>query len=175
MNKLLGILSVTACALGTAAPATADPATFPGRLDVALAAAHSHKCLDVDGASLDDGVVMIQHACHAGLNQRWVPVPAGRGTFRIMSVHSGKCLDVPGASLSDDVPIIQYACHDGLNQRWALRPSRSGLQLQVQHSKKCFDVRGASTADGAAVVQNACASGTPSQSWFPILGLPPAA
>ncbi len=131
-----------------------------------LVARHSGKCLDVNGASLDDLASIIQWDCHEGDNQQWSVEPAGDGYYHIRARHSGKGLDVSGASLDDGAPVIQYAPHGGDNQQWRLVPVADGYYLVVaRHSGKALDVVGASPDNGTPIIQYSVHSGE-NQQWL---------
>lgn len=78
-----------------------------------LVARHSAKCLDVDGASDENGAPIIQFTCHFGPNQRWTSQHIGRGVI-LRAVHSGKCLDARNPNFPapprSDAPLQQFAC-----------------------------------------------------------------
>jgi hypothetical protein len=78
-----------------------------------LVARHSSKCLDVDGASDENGTPIIQFTCHFGPNQRWTSQRVGRGVI-LRAVHSGKCLDARNPDFPNpprsDAPLQQWAC-----------------------------------------------------------------
>ena len=119
-----------------------------------LVASHSGKCLDVPGASGQDGVALMQWACHGGANQQWEEVPA-TGGFMLRSRLSGKCIDVEGGSTQAAARVLQWGCHGGANQvfNW-----RDGM-LVARHSNQCLDLNGAGTADGVALIQYPCHGG----------------
>ena len=132
----------------------------------ALVASHSQKCLDVNGASVDDGAPVIQWQCHGGENQQWRIEAAADGYSRIIARHSGKCLDVNGASLDDGASAIQWQCHGGENQQWRIEAASDGYSRVIaRHSGKCLDVNGASLDDGASVIQWQCHGGE-NQRWL---------
>ena len=85
-----------------------------------LVSRHSGMCLDVSGASTEDGATIIQWPCHGGANQQWRLEAVGEG-YRFVARHSGKCLDVTGWSTDDGTGIIQWQCHGGANQTWLAR------------------------------------------------------
>lgn len=131
-----------------------------------ITARHSGKCLDVSGASSDDGAAVIQWSGHGGDNQRWRLVPAGDGYFTITAKHSGKCLDVSGVSRDDGAGIIQWSGWGGDNQKFRLEEAGDGsYRIVAKHSGKCLDVSGASTGDGARVIQWSSWGGD-NQKWF---------
>ena len=116
-------LSMTVC-LSFSGPAMAATTRHGvsrplGRLSRVIAR-HSGKCLDVSGASTEDGAAIIQWTCHGGANQQWRLEAVGEG-YRFVARHSGKCLDVTGWSTDDGTGIIQWQCHGGANQTWLVR------------------------------------------------------
>jgi uncharacterized protein (DUF1800 family) len=140
-----------------------------------LIARHSTKCLDVDGASTDDGAPLIQWSCHGGLNQRWRLESTGDGYVRLIAMHSGKALDVDGASTSNGAPLIQWTPHNGINQHWQLQAVGGGYYtIAARHSGKVMDVGHALTTDGAPLLQWP-ANGNLNQQWLlrPVDGIPP--
>ncbi|WHM40948.1 RICIN domain-containing protein [Streptomyces sp. BPTC-684] len=94
-------------------------------------AAHSGKCLDVEGGpgATDNGDNVHQWTCHnpPRSNQRWFLQEAGDGyAYQIQAAHSGKCLDVeggPGAT-ADGTNVYQWTCLGpaNTNQWWYLAP-----------------------------------------------------
>lgn len=77
-------------------------------------------CVDVQGASPDDGAPVLLWTCNGQGNQRFTPrpVPDSGGRVQLVAGHSGKCLDVAGTSVQ------QYDCHGAdaeptlRNQSW---------------------------------------------------------
>ena len=142
---------------GPTDPGPTDPGpTDPGPTDpvrgVQLQAAHTgSKCLDVSGASSENGSALIQWQCHGGDNQVWSIEPADDGYSRVVAGNSGKCLDVSGVSTEDGAPVLQWQCHSGANQQWRVEPVGDGYRFIARHSGKCLDVPGWSTDDGIAI------------------------
>ncbi len=127
---------------------------------------HSEKCLDVYGASTEDGAAVIQSSCSRGANQQWRLEPVANSAFRLVARHSGKVLDVSGAVIDDLAPVIQFPWHGGENQLWTLEPVSDGyLRIVARHSGKVLDVAGASLDDGAPVIQYTAHGGT-NQQWL---------
>jgi len=119
-----------------------------------LLAGHSGKCVDVHGASGQDGAAIIQWGCHGGANQQFEQVPAAGG-FMLRARHTGKCLDVYGGFTQAGTRVIQWTCHGGANQVFNWRDGA----LVARHSNQCLDVHGASGADGAVLIQWPCHGG----------------
>ncbi|HEX2453638.1 MAG TPA: DUF1800 family protein [Vicinamibacterales bacterium] len=119
-----------------------------------LVAGHSGKCLDVSGASTEDGAQVVQWTCNGGLDQRWTLQPAADGYYNLIAAHSGKALDVTGMSVDDGAQVIQYTINGGANQQWLPMPVGGGYYtLTARHSGKALDVSGVSVDDGAPVIQ----------------------
>src|SRR5262249_7094802 len=67
---------------------------------------NSGKCLDVSGASTEDGAAVIQWRCDGSANQQWRPELVASGAVRLVARHSGKALDVSGGASGDLAPGI---------------------------------------------------------------------
>ena len=76
------------------------------------------KCLDVSGASIDNGANVIQWECHGKTNQKWTYDDSTKK--RLTNVSSGKCLDVDtgGGTRRNGANVIQGGCHQEINQKW---------------------------------------------------------
>ena len=152
-----------------ASPASAEQATDETDLSrigsSVIVAKHSGQCLDVTGASQDNGAAVIQWPCHGGSNQQWSLYNAGDGYYLVTVNHSGQCLDVTGASQDNGAAVIQWPCHGGDNQQWSIVPEGNGyFSFIARHSGQCLDVTGASQDNGAAVIQWPCHGGD-NQQW----------
>src|SRR5262245_4946132 len=119
-----------------------------------LVAHHSGKCLDVSGASTDDGAPVIQWTCNGGLSQRWTLHATADGNYLLIAAHSGKARDVKAEWQRDGARVIQYTISGGANQEWLPQPAGDGYYtLTAHHSGKVLDVSGESPDDGAPVIQ----------------------
>jgi hypothetical protein len=119
-----------------------------------LFARHSGRCLDIEGASPDNGADAIQWDYWGGQNQifriEWVET----SHYRLIAQHSGKVLDVEGAFTDNGVQIQQYDWWGGDNQRFRLDPVAPGYyRVVAKHSNKCLDVAGISVDNGARITQ----------------------
>ena len=78
-----------------------------------LVAEHSHKCLDVYGAEMNNGARIIQFECHDRPNQLWTINRVGN-VKTLKAVHSGKCLDAGNpqfpAPPKRDAVLQQWTC-----------------------------------------------------------------
>ncbi|KUN58237.1 hypothetical protein AQJ46_43280 [Streptomyces canus] len=86
-----------------------------------IVAAHSGKCLDVEGWGTHDGARVIQWPCHGGNNQKWYLERRADNQWQIRSLHSGKCLDAHNPALTappQGTRLQQWTCLGGQNQAW---------------------------------------------------------
>jgi len=160
MGRLSAILLFLCCAATVSAQDWRGRGDGPGRRPTPIIASHSNKCVDVYGASADNGAAVIQWSCHYGDNQTWRFEWQGNGMYQIVAQHSGKCLDLnlnsPGRGYNNGDRIIQWDCHGGQNQKWYVVAVGDGYQIRSAFSRKCLDVSGVSTADGAPMHQWEC-------------------
>src|SRR4051794_11469826 len=83
----------TAVVSVTPSPAGAAPAAGATYL---LAARSSGRCVDVPGASVDNGAQLQQWGCHADQAWQQFTVKAqANGQFNLVNVNSTRCVDVP--------------------------------------------------------------------------------
>jgi hypothetical protein len=78
-----------------------------------------NRCLDVNGASKDNGAQVLQWDCHGGPNQQWRLQRDGDG-FRFVSLNSGRCIGVDSGSPAPGAAARQWDCDNSANQRWQL-------------------------------------------------------
>jgi galactose oxidase len=147
---VLGLFSFLAL---WASPAQALTSTPHG----GLLAAHSAKCLAVEGASTAAGARVVQASCRQAGNDQWQMQPNGNDV-QLINKQSGLCMAVTNASLSNAAQVVQVACATANNQLWTLSVQGAGYALKAKHSGQCLDVYGASQADGAAAIQWPCSS-----------------
>lgn len=95
---------------------------YTGSGEYEIRALHSGLCLDISGASLDDGASLIQWPCNGQTNQRFRINATPSGTYEIRAVHSDKCLDVPWELTTPGVRIQQFQCHGRANQQFYFQP-----------------------------------------------------
>ena len=121
-----------------------------------IVAAHSGKCFDVDGRSVENGPTgkTVQQECDGHLSQRWRLDPVGGDDYKLVNVNSNKCADV-GAD-GNGAQVWQWGCYDTTNQIWTKKKQGDGFALVSKRSGRCVDVLGASQDDGATVVQWDC-------------------
>jgi len=138
---------------------TPTPTPPPSGNYVRLQNRHSGKCIDVEGASSDNGANIFQWTCHSNANQQWLMEDMGSGYIRLRAQHSNKCADVWAWSTEDGGEIRQYTCTSGTNQQWTVEDMGSGyFRLRNRYSGKCMDDWAWNTADGADLRQYTCNS-----------------
>jgi hypothetical protein len=123
-----------------------------------ITAVSSGKCLDVPGASTDDGILLFQWTCHGKANQQWQVKNLGGGEHQIISVNSDKCVDLKGGNTDEGAPVQQWPCRDSNdNQRWRITSVSGGAKrIQSVKSGKCLEVAGSGSANGVAIEQGDC-------------------
>ena len=121
------------------------------------------KCMDVSGASKDNGAAVVAWPCHGGNNQRWNFVKRADGYYQIVNRNSGKCLDVTSFSKANGGRIQQWACAGSDNQAWTVETG-GVTRLRAKQSGKCLDLTGSSQANGVQIQQWDCGGGE-NQRW----------
>ena len=116
----------------------------------------SNKCIDIYGASQNDGALAVQYGCHNGDNQQFNFIAIG-SAFQIKAEHSGKCLGVENASLTSGAKIVQLTCDATKNNMlWRISGVGSQRQISALHSNMCMNVTGAFTTNNAQIIQSPC-------------------
>jgi hypothetical protein len=87
-------------------------------IDVRLKSKKSGLCLDVSGASKNNGAKVVQWTCGNQANQKWRIVSTKDGWYEIRAVHSNKCLDVKGGARNDGAKLQQWACANVKQQKF---------------------------------------------------------
>lgn len=122
-------------------------------------------CVDVQGASREDGAPVQQYTCNGTPAQRWNLINIQNDVFELRSEASGKCLDVRGASAANGAAVQQYTCNGTAAQRWSVQALGAGVYRLVSRtgSSKCLDVPQASSQNAVKLQQYTC-NGTAAQS-----------
>lgn len=120
-----------------------------------IKAMHSDKCLDVAGATTENGANIQQYSCTDVPQQKWRLAEATDKSVKIVSKKSGKVLDVAGNSASNGANIQQWE-YEGVVNQWfvMVRMKEEGTQdeyykIIAQNSGKCLDIAGAGMDDTA--------------------------
>jgi hypothetical protein len=121
---------------------------------------HSGKCLDVAGASSNDGAAINQYGCWGGNNQKFTVESQGNNTYRLKGVASGKCIGVVNGATNDGAGIEQRTCGANNSQLFQLNnKGNNTFELKHVSSGKCVDVKGNSTGDSVGLQLWSCHGG----------------
>ena len=114
-----------------------------------LHSAHNYRCIDVQGASLNNHALVQQFTCSGANHQRWQFLRTSTpGRWKIKSKNSGKCLDLPGGNTNNGVQIQQFTCQSGnANQEWFVT---EGFERDTVEIKRASSATNASTFLGRA-------------------------
>ncbi|MFI9238025.1 RICIN domain-containing protein [Streptomyces sp. NPDC053079] len=127
---------------------------------VTLKAAHSGKCLDIDGGKADNGVRAQQWNCNGSDAQKWRAVPVADSSFELRNVASGKCLEVENSATKVGAPVQQWSCVNAKNMRWQIvlvDPVKKLHQLRPTHTEdRCLDIADAKDNNGTKAQQWYC-------------------
>jgi hypothetical protein len=124
-----------------------------------LSPVHSGLCMDVAGASMDNGAQIQQYACNGSAAQSFTLDPRGNGQYRIVSSRSGKCIDVPSGDKNNGTILQQWDCSENVNQLFNVKILAGGIKtFQSVVSGKCLDVTGISMSAGAKIQQWDCSN-----------------
>ncbi|MEV6633652.1 endo-1,4-beta-xylanase [Actinoplanes sp. NPDC051470] len=110
-----------------------DPSTPPnpggsGR----IVGAQSGRCVDVPGASQNNGTRVQLYDCNGQSNQAWTLTSSKQ-----LTVYGNRCLDAAGSGNGSAVQI--YSCNGQTNQQWNVT---SGGTITGVQSGRCLDVWG---------------------------------
>ncbi|MEV7130739.1 non-reducing end alpha-L-arabinofuranosidase family hydrolase [Streptomyces sp. NPDC093260] len=130
----------------------------------ALRGAGSNRCLDVVGASQDNGAYLQIYDCWGGTNQQWTLTDDHQ-----LTVYGDRCLDVPGHATTPGTRVQIWSCSGGANQQW--RVNSDGTVVGVE-SGLCLEATGGGTANGTAVQTGTCNGGS-NQKWAGLADTPP--
>jgi hypothetical protein len=99
--------------------------------------ANSGKCLEVANASTEADAPIRQATCTGAAHQRWRPVPASDGLFRLEAEHSGLVLDVDGPASDDNGTfVVQNPARDLMDTMWELRKATDGAFVALRESNE---------------------------------------
>jgi len=144
-------------ALRSVAGSIGDPNSGGGgQQNVQVVGTGSGRCLDVTGASTNNGTQLQLYDCHGGTNQRFT-YTAGKQ----LQVYGNKCLDASGQGTANGTAVVIWDCNGQTNQQWNVNPG--GAITGVQ-SGLCVDASGRGTANGTRIQLYAC-NGQTNQQW----------
>ncbi|WP_432933170.1 lectin [Microbispora sp. CA-135349] len=148
--------TITLLPPGTPGPSPTPSPTGGTGSTSALKGVGSGRCLDVSGASQNNGAQVQIWDCNGQANQRWTSTSAGE-----LRVYGNKCLDVNGGGTADGTGVIIWDCNGQNNQKWRLNSDGS---ITAVGANKCLDVSNNGTANGSKVHIWTCHGGT-NQQW----------
>ncbi|MDI6104214.1 endo-1,4-beta-xylanase [Actinoplanes sp. NEAU-A12] len=123
---------------GPSSPGPSGSPSTPGGAN-RIVGAQSGRCVDVPGASQNNGTRVQLYDCNGQANQAWT-----RTSGKQLTVYGSKCLDAAGSGNGSAVQI--YSCNGQANQQWNV--NANGTITGVQ-SGRCLDVWG--TGNGQQV------------------------
>jgi hypothetical protein len=173
---------------GCAAPLVGEPEQPTEESDEAITAGTVYKltlpkmsgdtgnCVDVAGASLNNGANIQEWDCNGGVAQQFVAEAGPSPYFRFKNTNSGKCLNIyagaidaahPVSGNANGANIQQWTCGTGDNNYWALVSYNGGYQFKSKLAtgdgvRRCMDVTGGAThtANGTNIELWSCGSTT---------------
>lgn len=120
----------------------------------------SGRCLDIAGASTQNGAAASLWDCHGNTNQRFTYTPSGE-----VKVYGNKCLDASGDGRTDGTRAVIWDCNGQDNQKWNLNNDGT---ITGKASGLCLALSGGRTDNGAPAQLSTCSGGS-NQRWsFPI-------
>nr|WP_062342982.1 lectin [Herbidospora sakaeratensis] len=137
-------------------PTTPSPTPTPTTSTSPLRGVASNRCVDVTGASQNNGTAVVLWDCNGQSNQQWTSTAAGE-----LRVYGNKCLDVNNNGTADGTGVLIWDCNGQNNQKWRFNGDGS---ITAIGANKCLDVSGASTANNARIQIWTC-TGATNQRW----------
>lgn len=111
------------------------------------------KCLQVEGASTEDGAKVNQATYTGAANQQWDLTYLGGSVYEFKAKHSGKVLGTIASSGADFTKIEQALDTDALGQRWKLQPGAPGYFRVTPwvNNKAALSTQGKGEGEGAYI------------------------
>lgn len=138
---------------------------------------HSGKCVDVAGASTQNGANVQQYDCNGTPAQVFHVSSLGNGYYKIVNPHAQKGLDVRGVSTAVGAQIQIWDYLGGTNQQFAIDAlGGDEFKIRARHTGYPLEVPGASQSNGVVLTQAAATSGQNQRfRLVPVGGNPPPA
>ena len=149
--SVLGFALLLVFVAGSAAAAPIQPGQSAPIIGV-----QSGRCLDVPGATTNNGTQIQLWDCTGAANQTWTYTSS-----RQLMVYGSKCLDASGQGTSNGTAVIIWDCNGQTNQQWNV--NTNGTITSVQ-SGLCVDAAGPATANGTKIHLWGCHGGA-NQQW----------
>ncbi|WP_239125929.1 pectinesterase family protein [Catellatospora bangladeshensis] len=156
------VLAATAATVLAVGMSTAEAATPANGGVYTLSSASSGKCVNVAGASADNGALLQQIACNSALTEQQFRAAAQSGGYNLVNVRSGRCIDVPNSSTTSGTQLQQWGCGDGTktNQQWTFTASAAASGRYLIRSvatNLCVSNKDGSTSGTNPIVEETCA------------------
>ncbi len=155
------VLAATAAGVLAVTMSTAEAATPAHGGVYTLSSAASGKCVNVAGASADNGALLQQIACNSALTEQQFRAVSQSGGYNLVNIRSGRCVDVPSSSTTSGTQLQQWGCGDGTktNQQWTFTASTAASGKYLIRSvatNLCVSNKDGSTAGNNPIVQETC-------------------
>jgi hypothetical protein len=124
--------------------------------NVEVVGAGSGRCMDVPGATTNNGTQVNLWDCHGNANQRWTYTSGKQ-----LTVYGNKCLDAFGGGTSNGTAVAIWDCTGAANQQWNLNADGTITSAQ---SGLCVEAAGLGTANGTKLQLWSCWGGS-NQKW----------
>ncbi|MFJ4036938.1 ricin-type beta-trefoil lectin domain protein [Microbacterium sp. NPDC090007] len=134
--------------------------TAPAPRTQAMTHVDAKKCLDVPGASRENGAQPGLWDCHGSNNQQFTYTPDEE-----IRVFGDKCLDAAGAGTTAGTRVIIWDCSGASNQKWTLNGNGT---VTAKGSNLCLALTGSRTDNGAPAQLSTCTNATNQRWTFPI-------
>lgn len=122
--------------------------------DYVIRSAATNKCIDVSGASRDEGAKVQEWDCNGTVAQTFHISPVGGGYWKIINVNSGKGLDIKDASSAANAVVQQWSYGGGANQQFRF-VARGGNQFSFhsRHTDMAVDLYWGRADNGTPLLQ----------------------
>ena len=167
LGKFFAALAVAlpGALVGALVPGGSAAAAVTPAAAVQLKIAHSNKCLNVQGNSMENSAAIIQFTCgDSYVNDKFRVEPVGTtGTYQIIANSSNKCLNVQGGLTETSTPVIQFTCVETApNNLWTFVPvvGKPTFRIVSVQSNKCLNVRGGLQTNSDPLIIFPCTTST---------------
>ncbi|WP_338058078.1 arabinofuranosidase catalytic domain-containing protein [Streptomyces cavernae] len=121
-----------------------------------IVGAGSGRCMDVPGATTNNGTQVNLWDCNGNSNQRWTYTSGKQ-----LRVYGNKCLDAYNWGTSNGTPAAIWDCTGAANQQWNLNADGT---ITSALSGLCLEAAGLGTANGTKLQLWSCWGGS-NQKW----------
>ncbi|RYZ83542.1 MAG: hypothetical protein EOP04_19785 [Proteobacteria bacterium] len=131
-----------------------------------LVGGFSNKCLDVIGASTNNGAKLQQWDCNGSSGQKFRFKRVRDDLWAFASLSSNRCVSSESGKLDNRNPMLLWDCNYTPDQLVRFRSlGNGGYKIVWASSDKCMDVQDTSADNGKAVFQYECTD-VPDQNWY---------